>query len=291
MQSMEKAHPHIDAGVGLLSAAKELSSQHAQSYSTEYHHGYFDRYVDVLKDLQQQKEVYKWMSERRALWGWMEQWLRSDLVSATQHQSRSEYLGGRDGGPLHPSVRRPNLSDSDMNAEMNDSDEEDDDSRYGLPYEHDNYMNEGRVIVSGAGIAAVNGMYTRNGSFDNVAKYYKTGVWKDREEVFSLFRCRLSDQTRRWYISIVPSNIQPGTNKDIDFYSAPALNDHCEYPPEKTWTTSKSEGMDPPPVLTWKKTDVVLPDVEEDPCENERMLAVEDDVIEDEQDEGQMRFL
>lgn len=251
--------------------------------------GYFDRYVDVLKELQQQQEVFKWMSERRTLWGWMEQWLRSDLVSPSQNQSRSDYLSGRDGGSvISGSLRCHNHSDSDMNAGMNDSDDEDDDSRYGLPYEHDNYINEGRVVVSGAGVKAVNGIYLRNGSFDNVAKYHKAGVWKDREEVFSLFRCRLSDQTRRWYISIVPKNIAPGTNKDVDFYSAPALNDHCEYPPENTWTTSKGEGLDPSPTLTWKSE--VIPDTEEEPSENGRMLTV-DDGIEDEADEAQMRFL
>ena len=53
----------------------------------------------------------------------------------------------------------------------------------------------------------------------DVAKYCKIGMWNNENINFSLFRCKLSDETRRWYISIVPKNIQPGTNKDVDFYS------------------------------------------------------------------------
>merc|ERR1712045_1084254 len=91
-----------------------------------------------------------------------------------------------------------------------------------------------------------------NGVFDNVARYSMTGVWQDREETFSLFRCRLSDNTRRWYISIVPKNIQPGTNKDTDFYLATATGDQSELPDNVNWTTAKEHGIEPAPTVTYK---------------------------------------
>jgi len=199
-------------------------------------------------------------------------------------------LNRRDGGPVHHPTgslhhhhhHHHQQSDSDMNAGVNDSEDDDDDSRgYPMPYDQVDYVNGTKVIVSGAGVKAINGIYTRSGSFDGVAKYQKNGIWKDKEETFSLFRCKLSDQSKRWYISIVPKNIQPGTNKDLDFYSAQGRNEFSEYPPEK-WMTAMGEGIDPPPTLTWKRD--VVPDVDEDPSDNGgRLVTGEgDDVIDDE---------
>ena len=78
--------------------------------------------------------------------------------------------------------------------------------------------------------------------------------------VFSLFQCNVSNNTKHWYISIVPRNSQPGTSTDIDFYSAPVLDSCTEYPPTGTWTKS-NEGKEPPPKLVYKNDPTVSPGV------------------------------
>jgi len=269
MQCSEKAHTHSDIGVGLLVASKDMAR-----HSQHFQHGTFERYVNAVKELQRHREVKKWMTENEGLWGWMDQWLRPD---SGQHQMRGDYMGHRDGvhPPSAPLNHHQHHSDSDMNGS------EDDDSRF----DQDSSLDGGRIIVEGAGVAAVNGVYTRDGSLDKAGKYRNTGVWKNREVVFSLFRCKLSDGTRRWYISIVPKNIQPGTNKDIDFYSAPTENELSDdAPPENRWTTAKGEGVDPPPLVYWKPDPA--PEVEEQVEGGGRFVDGEN-AMDDEGDDGQ----
>ena len=260
MLNREKAHIHAEQGSGLFFAAKEYyMTRPSQHYPTEYHHsGLFGRYVDTLKVLQKQREVCKWMSNNSSRWGWIEQWLQSDNTSGLHNQSRGDYLSRRDGSPVHISSGHHH-SDSDIQRGINDSDE-DDDSRYGT-FDSISLIS-GKVIVKGAGIKAVNGTYTNTSHFDNVSKYSKDGIWKENAEAFSLFRCRLSDNTKRWYISIVPKNIQPGTNKDIDFYLATANGDQNELPHDKKWSTAKEYGIDPPPTVLFK------PDATDDPSDS-----------------------
>eukprot|EP00555_Chaetoceros_dichaeta_P011217 CAMPEP_0198254256 /NCGR_PEP_ID=MMETSP1447-20131203/4584_1 /TAXON_ID=420782 /ORGANISM="Chaetoceros dichaeta, Strain CCMP1751" /LENGTH=173 /DNA_ID=CAMNT_0043940231 /DNA_START=678 /DNA_END=1199 /DNA_ORIENTATION=+ len=123
-----------------------------------------------------------------------------------------------------------------------------DDTSPSLPSTNELQSQE-NIIVSGAGLITVNGVYNYDGIFDTAAKYSKRGMWKNREVTFSLFRCLLSDNTKRWYISIVPSDIQPGTNKDTDFYLATSTGDQSELPDSVMWMTAK-EGKEPAPTAT-----------------------------------------
>jgi hypothetical protein len=50
--------------------------------------------------------------------------------------------------------------------------------------------------------------------------------------------------------------VQPGTNADIDFYSAPVSTHSDDYPPEQGWTKA-SEGIDPPPMVLIRDDDVI----------------------------------
>jgi len=148
------------------------------------------------------------------------------------------------------------------------------------------------IYVQNAGVRAVNGKYNRSGAIDGVSKYRRIGVWNEQEVEFSLFRCRLSDETKRWYISIVPKNIQPGTNKDTDFYAAPVSLEHSDLPPEREWVTVKEHGIEPPPMIIWKSEP--LPDsVEEPGDEDGRMWSgdVDDGIDDDVDDSGQMGYL
>ncbi|KAL7448632.1 hypothetical protein ACHAWC_000785 [Mediolabrus comicus] len=70
-----------------------------------------------------------------------------------------------------------------------------------------------------------------------------------------LFRCKLSDGTRRWYISIVPEDGNPGTTQDIDFYAvglSPGVVDHS-IPPRDGWTAFPSNGGASPPPTVYPK--------------------------------------
>jgi hypothetical protein len=141
--------------------------------------------------------------------------------------------------------------DSEM-AGMNDSEDEDDDSRF---EEMDTYHDvPSEIIVEGAGQQAVNGVYVRDGYFEGACKYSMQGKFNGDNCAFSLFQCNVSNNTKHWYISIVPRNSQPGTSTDIDFYSAPVLDNCTEYPPTGTWTKS-NEGKEPPPKLVYKSAD------------------------------------
>jgi ubiquitin carboxyl-terminal hydrolase 9/24 len=247
MQSPEKLHVRGDVGSGLLLVAKELSrSQTNQQYSGGDYHNHrpmIDRYMDAIKELRKVRPVAEWMLENKPLCEWIDQFSRSD---SSNNQNRGDYLNRRDRGPIHhaPGALYEHNSDSDLNGELNDSDESDD---YG-----GNEFKPGVVIVRDAGLAEINGAYTSNKKFDGVPRFSKTGVWKGQQQEFTLFRCMLSDQTRRWYISIIPPNHKPGTNKDIDFYLCPAAGTNNEVPHGCVWQTTKEIGVDPPPIVEWK---------------------------------------
>jgi len=159
---------------------------------------------------------------------------------------RGGYSSGRELETPSFNSSMPHHSDSDM-PPINESEDEDDESEMDTPYSH----SPGAILVEGAGHPAVNGLYTRDGSFERVCKYSMQGKHNNKNCTFSLFQCHVSNNTKHWYISIVPRNSQPGTSTDIDFYSAP-VNESCKkVPPENTWTKS-NEGSDPPPTLVYK---------------------------------------
>lgn len=225
LQCPEKPGQNVDHGVGLLVAARAFyNSRPNQAYSSEMHYA-FDRYVFVTKELLQVKPIPLWLHEHRQQWNFMER----ELLESQQHQ----------GVGVHHSQMRG----------MNDSEDEDDDSRF---EEMDTYQDvPSEIVVEGAGQPAVDGTYVRDGYFEGACKYSMQGKFNGDSCAFSLFQCNVSNNTKHWYISIVPRNSQPGTSTDIDFYSAPVLDNCTEYPPPGTWTKS-NEGLDPPPKLIYK---------------------------------------
>jgi len=151
------------------------------------------------------------------------------------------------------SVPETSISENDStDANIVEKDSNNEDDSY---VEHgESSSATGKIVVSGAGVDAINGIYNYSGVFENAVRYSKNGIWQDRNETFSLFRCRLSDHTRRWYISIVPKNIQPGTKKDTDFYftTATVTGDQSELPDNHNWVTVENNGINPPPNVTFK---------------------------------------
>ena len=102
------------------------------------------------------------------------------------------------------------------------------------------------MIVQNCGTPEINGTYIRAGS----SKYTKQCFFDGRYVEFSLFICKLTDSTRRWYISIVPKNSHPGTSKDIDFYASVSgsYNQDGTFPPRHNWQLApNSKGQSPSP--------------------------------------------
>jgi ubiquitin carboxyl-terminal hydrolase 9/24 len=228
---------------GLMVYGEGLAQQYHQQ---DYHYGnIIDKYVALIKLLQKQHAVALWMSENRNAWTWMEPEAPPEEMHPLQSRSdRSGHRGGRGNHYQSASSNLQNNSDSDLNGGINDSDDdvldEDDDSRY----EPDMVDH---VVVEGCGVPVINGTYKRHGSCDGVPKYCRSAVWNDKEEDFMLFRCKLSDESRRWYISVVPGNVHPGTTKDIDFYWAPANMSSSKLPPQNRWQTIQGQGIQPCP--------------------------------------------
>jgi hypothetical protein len=107
---------------------------------------------------------------------------------------------------------------------------------------------QNQVTISRAGLEEVSGIYEISGEWDGVAKYSKSCFWKGKQVDLLLFRCRLMNNTKRWFISGVPKNSNPGTNLDTDFYSSPMVQDFADIPPEGGWCICQS-GVAPPPSL------------------------------------------
>jgi len=126
------------------------------------------------------------------------------------------------------------------------ADDESDSDEYSSSVEDEDLIHE--MIVQNSGTSEINGIYIRAGSYDGVSKYTKWCFYEGRDEEFSLYRCKLTDSTRRWYISIVPMNSHPGTTIDIDFYAtAASYNDDGDLPPRHNWICIPSRGKSPSP--------------------------------------------
>ncbi len=74
-------------------------------------------------------------------------------------------------------------------------------------------------------------------NIDGVPLFTKDALRRGEGVVFTLYRCRLTGDTRRWYISIVPMTGHPGTPRDIDLYAtlAPSHGEDQILPPRTGW--------------------------------------------------------
>jgi len=235
MECDAKVHPNTEYGVGLLVAPQEVQSA-SRHYNQDTRYAY-ESYIKAVKKLAHMSPpVHRWLEENRSTWAWMDRDMSREDVSSRQ-PARAEYSRRDDAHGATPIMDSYTHSDSDMLNHDSDDDEDD-------------YYDERReqVLVQGAGLEIVNGEYSRTTMFDGVGKYAKLGIWQDQSHEFSLFRCNTSNNTKHWYISIVPHGVQPGTSTDIDFYSAPVSSEDPDFPPSHGWTTS-SEGKASTPTL------------------------------------------
>ncbi|GAX26841.1 ubiquitin carboxyl-terminal hydrolase 9/24 [Fistulifera solaris] len=249
MRSVAKPARAVNFGCGLLEVTKALESMTRAAHYNNEVYLHLARYMEILRSLYKLLPVYHWMSENRPLWAFIERDLL-DPRSRMHQQDRSDY-SQREVGHVAPLDHNIN-SDSDV-AGMNDS-EDDEDSHYDTAEGHcAPVANDGpfQVFVQGAGNPAVDGVYSQDGFFSNACRYTKHGRWKDTDYKFYIFQCPVSNNTRHWYISIVPYGGNPGTSSDIDFYTAPVQEDCVHVPPKIGWVKA-NEGRDPSPMLAFR---------------------------------------
>jgi ubiquitin carboxyl-terminal hydrolase 9/24 len=250
MLSTIKPTRTVSFGGGLLEVTRALHGMtRASQYNNEvYLH--FARYMGILRDLHGIYPIFQWMNENRTTWSFIERDLLDNRVSGQHQNARSEYAT-RDlehSVPLDHNAH----SDSDM-AGMNDSEDDEDSQFDNLDGQIEPVANDGpfQITVQGSGNPAVNGVYSQDGFFANACRYTKHGRWNNTDYKFYIFQCHVSNNTRHWYISIVPYGGNPGTSSDIDFYTGPVTEECRHIPPRIGWVKA-NEGKDPCPTLDFR---------------------------------------
>jgi len=167
--------------IGLMVMGDRIIREYPNNYQARAH---AERYLECIQMIQKQRAISNWISRNRSYCAWME----PETHPETAHplQSRSDHSGRRGGGHQNMPVH---LQNHDPNA-VDDSDIDDDDSR------SDDEDSTREIVVKGCGVPEINGVYTRAGAFDGVPKYSQSVRYNGRDEEFSLFRCRLTDNTR-----------------------------------------------------------------------------------------------
>merc|ERR1711871_926099 len=98
-------------------------------------------------------------------------------------------------------------------------------------------IKKGKVVVKGAGVSIVDGIYSFDGYFQQVPKYSLTVKLDDGPDggivtkKFTIFKCKLANGQSQWYLSILHPQ-SPGTDKDIDYYQ---VKSSSNTPPEDNW--------------------------------------------------------
>jgi hypothetical protein len=102
--------------------------------------------------------------------------------------------------------------------------------------------------VESAGVPEVNGEYLFVDIKNNAGFYARTGVYREKEVRFTLYKCSLRNGGFQWFISITPDNNEPGTTNDVDFYFA--LSKSHDYLPPSQWSKlNVTHTRDPCPKL------------------------------------------
>jgi len=113
------------------------------------------------------------------------------------------------------------------------------------------YPNE--IVVSGAGVEAVNWVYTRSDScFHEAPCFIKDGLWDGERAPFTIYRLRDYNHSM-WFVSIA-GDYGPGSDDDVDFYCADDKRKETDLhlPPLGDWEVVEGEGKvgsEPSPTL------------------------------------------
>jgi len=263
----------VQYGIGLLNVLKFVFFKARQNPHDSWG---FERYLNVLKELRKIASVFKWMAGHREEWKPLEREL--DNRAMGPYRGQRVVYGQRDGeGQVAYPAEMVTVDNSHTDSDMagNHSDDEDEDSQCdNVQYSQGRQSNRGpfQIKIEDAGMEQINGTYHQDGYFENACKYSKNGVWKGATYRFFIFQCNVSNNTRHWYISIVPTGGNPGTSSDIDFYTAPAGLEPSQIPPLRGWVKAQ-EGEEPLPNLTYVEQ---AEDGEEQNNDNTTWMATDD---------------
>jgi hypothetical protein len=103
------------------------------------------------------------------------------------------------------------------------------------------------ILVAGAGVPEVNGIYHYHSIFQSACMFKNKCKYQNKVNTeFSMYRCKMDDGSSRWFISIVPENREPGSDDDVDFYTASPYHykigqDDDFMPPQSKWIPVRSE--------------------------------------------------
>jgi hypothetical protein len=121
------------------------------------------------------------------------------------------------------------------------------------------------VVVSAAGAWQVDGLYTFHKVLNGAGVYRKTTKYDEELVDVWIYRCRMQNNSLRWFISIAPDNRDPGTDADTDFYystagtntAAAATGATAPITTGATIPTSLSAAEQDafPPLIRWKALD------------------------------------
>lgn len=176
--------------------------------------------------------VREWLETHRSDWEWMYEWLRLESLKPS--------LGGR------PAVLYREPAKLDTLRRLGEV--------LQIPFQEEEHS----YVVEGAGFDDVNGIYKSTSLVhDNCLTY--TCVKGEIE--YTLFRCCMPSDARRWYISFSPNKSLLGTMSDVDYYFVQCrLED--EVPPEegwKLWPKNPKAAAPAPSVRLHRSTVALLP--------------------------------
>lgn len=112
------------------------------------------------------------------------------------------------------------------------------------------------VVVSAAGVWQVDGLYTFHKVLNGAGVYRKTTRYGEELVDVCIYRCRMQDNSLRWFISIIPENRDPGTEADTDFYySTAGTHTETQTSIHTTAVTVSASEDALPPHIRWKSID------------------------------------
>lgn len=116
------------------------------------------------------------------------------------------------------------------------------------------------MIVENAGMKEVDGEYTYKGMKFHSGMFARSGVFEDKQVIFTLYKCNIVSNGYQWFISITPEGEQPGTKLDIDFYYA-LSKANIELLPPTSWFALQNSAVSKLPAPTVRCESPVVPDM------------------------------
>lgn len=166
---------------GLMVKGERIIQNYPNDYRARLH---AEKYSEVILTLEKQHAVSNWMTRNQVCWAWIEP--EAYPETGNPLQSRSDHPDRRGGRhkntPVHHQHHDPNTAEDSGIDDDSRSDEDDD------------LVPE--IIVDGCGVSEINGIFKHSGSYDGVPKYSMHSRYLGKDVEFSLFRCKLTDNTR-----------------------------------------------------------------------------------------------